>query len=400
MDQIITSLLDTDLYKFNMGQVMFHKHSDLKGVYMFKCRTPNVYFTHEMFVEINDQIDKLCSLSFTEDELNYLRSIRFLKEDYIVFLKHWKPSREAVRIDWHNGNLNIFIRGNLFDVTYFEIYLLSIVNEVYYKLSCTDDEYSDALESGIENLEFKLRGFECSKYTFTFAEFGTRRRFSKEWQKIVLEKILLTQPNIIAGTSNVYFAKMFGLKPIGTYAHEYVQMYQGIPWLDISYGNKFAMEDWYDEYRGDNGIALSDTLTTDIFLSDFNIGMMKNFSGVRHDSGDPFEWGNKIISAYEANGIDPKTKTLLFSDSLDFDSAQKIHNAFNGRCNVAFGIGTFITNDMFPITTPLNIVIKLQYVNNMPVAKISDSNGKTMCQSDKYVERLTSRINERLTEHR
>ena len=198
----------------------------------------------------------------------------------------------------------------------------------------------------------------------------------------------------MVGTSNVYLAKKYGIKPIGTYAHEFVQMYQGIPTIPLAYTNKEAMKDWYDEYKGDNGTALTDTITTDIFLLDFDRANANNYTGVRHDSGDPYVWGNKIIKHYEKYGIDPKSKTLLFSDSLNFDKAQKLYNAFRNRTKVSFGIGTYVANNT--CAEALNIVVKLQTVNGKPVAKLSDCDGKTMCRDETYVKHLREEINFRL----
>jgi nicotinate phosphoribosyltransferase len=187
----------------------------------------------------------------------------------------------------------------------------------------------------------------------------------------------------------------YGLKPIGTYAHEFVQMYQGIATIPLAYTNKQAMADWYDEYKGDNGTALTDTITTDLFLMDFDRSMVNNYTGVRHDSGDPYEWGEKIIKHYAKYGVDSRTKTLLFSDSLNFDKAQKLHDYFKDRAKVSFGIGTFVSNDTG--VEPLNIVIKLQHVNGKPVAKLSDAPGKTMSDDDEYLEYLENAVKFRLS---
>ena len=205
---------------------------------------------------------------------------------------------------------------------------------------------------------------------------------------------LATQTQNCVGTSNVYLAKKYGLRPIGTYAHEFVQMYQGIDSIPLAYTNHHAMADWYDEYRGDNGTALTDTITTDLFLLDFNHSMVNNYSGVRHDSGDPYAWGEKIIAHYKKYGVDPRTKQLLFSDSLDFDRSQKLYEYFRDRAKVSFGIGTFCSNDT--CEHALNIVIKLQYVNGRPVAKLSDTPEKAMCDDENYLSYLKRSVEFRL----
>ena len=292
LNPIIVSLLDTDLYKFNMDQVIFHKHTNLCGEYYFKCRTENVYFTDEMIEEINAQVDHLCTLRFQKEELDYLKSIRFIKNDYVEFLRLWHPIRDYVDIKRaEDDKLSIVVKGPLFSAMQFEIYLLEIVNEVYFKMKYNYDQLKQAAKI---KLNEKIKAFQEGKYTFKFAEFGCRRRLSREWEDTVVHR-LTTETDNCVGTSNVYLAMKYNLTPIGTYAHEYVQMYQGIDNIPLAYTNHYAMKDWYEEYQGDNGTALTDTITTDLFLLDFNRAMVNNYTGVRHDSGDPYEWGEKII---------------------------------------------------------------------------------------------------------
>ncbi len=391
LEPIINSLLDTDLYKFNMDQVIFHKHTDLCGQYYFKCRNKDVVFTKEMADEISAQVDHLCTLRFSKKELDYLRSIRFIKNDYVEFLRLWHPIRDYVTVSLTNeGELNIVVDGPLFSAMQFEIYLLEIVNEVYFRMSY---DYEALRKSAEEKLDKKIKALTDGTYTFKFAEFGCRRRLSREWQEVVVKR-LATETNLCVGTSNVYLAMKYNLTPIGTYAHEFVQMYQGIDSIPLAYSNHFAMQDWYDEYQGDNGTALTDTVTTDLFLMDFNRSMVNNYTGVRHDSGDPFAWGEKMIAHYKSYGVDPTTKLLLFSDGLDFDKAQALYDYFKGRAKVSFGIGTFCSNDTSE--KPLNIVIKLQYVNGRPVAKLSDIPSKAMCQDEQYLDYLKRSVEFRL----
>ena len=391
LDPIIISLLDSDLYKFNMLAVFSRRHMDLCGQYHFKCRNKDVVFTPEMLDEINAQIDHLCTLSFTKDELDYLSSIRFMKPGFVGFLRFWRPMRDYVHTSLSDaGELSIIVDGPLFAIMMFEIYLLEIVNEVYFRMKYN---YDVLVNSAREKLDTKIEAFQNGTYTFKFAEFGCRRRLSREWEDEVVRRLATETTNMV-GTSNVYLAKKYGLTPIGTYAHEYVQMYQGIDSIPLAYTNHYALQDWYDEYRGDNGTALTDTLGTDLFLLDFDRSMANNFTGVRHDSGDPYEWGDKIIAHYEKYGIDPKTTTLLFSDGLDFDKAQALFDHFKDRSKVSFGIGTFVSNDT--CEKALNIVIKLQYVNGRPVAKLSDNPGKAMCQDEDYIKYLRNAVEFRL----
>ena len=392
LSPIVISLLDTDLYKFTMNQVMFHKHTNLNGTYIFKCRNKDIIFTNEMVDEINAQIDHLCTLTFTDEELDYLGSLRFIKPDYIEFLRLWRPLRRYVKCYRElDGTLNLRVDGPIFSAMQFEIYLLEIVNEVYFRMQY---DYLDLVDTARDKFLFKLRGFRDELYDFNFAEFGTRRRLSREWQDYIMRDLLDTGHCV--GTSNVYLAMKYKTTPIGTYAHEYIQMYQGVPGVQLAYTNKVALEEWFDEYQGDLGTALTDTLGTELFLMDFNKLQANCYTGVRHDSGDPIHWGDTIIAHYESLGIDPKTKTLLFSDSLDFDRAQEIYDYFKGRIKVSFGIGTFITNDTH--IDPLNIVVKLQYVDGHPVAKLSDVPGKAMCQDINYLEYLQRAVEYRIEE--
>lgn len=417
LQPIVQSLLDTDLYKVTMQQAIFHKHTDLTGEYHFKCRNKDVHFTDEMVQEINDQVNHLCTLTFQKDELDWLRNIRFIKPDYVEFLRLWRPLRDYVQISRNAMNeLCVCVRGPIFSAMPFEIYLLEIINEVYFRMKYN---YGELRASAEKRLNKKIEmfnqaaRFDCrviakadgslefdkkDRYTFKFAEFGARRRLSREWQDEVVRRLSseLDKKNCV-GTSNMYLAKKYNLTPIGTFAHEFVQMYQGIDSISPAYTNHYALKDWYDEYQGDLGTALTDTIGTEVFLLDFNQAMSKLFTGVRHDSGNPYAWGEMILAHYKKYGIDPKTKTLLFSDSLNFEEAQKLYDHFSRRTNVSFGIGTFITNDTD--VNPLNIVIKLQYVNGRPVAKLSDNPGKAMCCDDEYLDYLKRAVDWRLTEH-
>ena len=391
LEPIIESLLDTDFYKFNMNQLMFHKYQEPIGEYHFKCRNKDVTFNEEMLQEINEQIDHLCTLTFKKEELDYLSSISFIKDDYIKFLSTFKLDRSYV--DCHLNDkkeLVCVVKGPCYLAMPFEIYLLEIINEVYFRLKY---DYQELLKEAKERLDAKINKMQNGTYTFKFAEFGCRRRLSREFQDYMVKEFVTKTKNCV-GTSNVYLAMKYNVTPIGTYAHELVQMYQGIDGLDIAFDNKYTMDDWYEEYKGANGIALTDTLTTDLFLLDFDFNNASRYKGVRHDSGDPYEWGEKILSHYEKLGINTKEKTLLFSDSLNFDKAQALFDYFKDRAIVSFGIGTYCSNDTDE--QALNIVIKLQRINGKPVAKLSDVDGKTMCLDDDYLTNLKAIVSKRV----
>lgn len=387
---IINSLLDQDFYKISMGQCVFHQFSSFNVKYKFKCRNANIKFSISMLDKIQDEINNFASLSFTEEELTYLSSIRFLKPSYIEFLRLYKPNANHVRANLTmDQELDITIEGPWFSTIYWEVPLLAIINEVYmstmYKIS--PDDAAMFFIGLSEKLDI------AKKNWFKFSDFGTRRRFSREVQEEVIKEIVKQKmyPYFCTGTSNVYLAMKYKLSPIGTMAHELICAGQGCDDITLANSQKYMLQKWVDEYRGDLGIALSDTLGIDKFLKDFDKYFANLYEGVRHDSGDPFEWGEKMIKHYEKFKIDSKTKTLVFSDGLTFPKAAEIQKAFGDRAKVVFGIGTNLTND-FEGIKPLNIVIKMTECNKRSVAKISDTPGKTMCEDQKFIEYLRSVI--------
>lgn len=399
LQRIITSLLENDMYKFSMGQAIYHQFSDYKTTWTFKCRNTDVKFTAEMVEEIKEQIKAYCELRFTEDELTYLENIKWIKGSYVDFLRLWQPRFEDFEIttDAECG-LSIETRGTWLNTSMYEIPTLAIVNEVYFRMNY---DYDTLIASFKERLEEKFTNLKSGKwYVGVFSEFGLRRRLSAEAQKLVVEKFSHLNDTAhcasrFVGTSNVYLAKKFGLTPVGTMAHEWIMCVgQGNHKHNPAYSNWYALDAWVKEYGVLNGTALTDAITTDCFLKDFQLTYATLFSGVRHDSGDPIEWGEKMIKHYENLGIDAKTKTLLFSDSLNFERADKLFRHFNGRAKVAFGIGTYLSNDT--IATPLNIVMKTTLCNGQDVAKISDTPGKGMCKNPAYVDYLQRCINWRM----
>ncbi|MDO4978062.1 MAG: nicotinate phosphoribosyltransferase [Eubacteriales bacterium] len=388
MKQIINSLLETDMYKLSMGQAIYHQFSDYKTTWTFKCRNTDVHFTAEMVEEIRNQIKLFCGLHFKEEELEYLNKIRWIKGSYVDFLRLWKPNFQDFTItDEAECGLAIEAAGTWLNTSMYEIPVLAIVNEVYFHMAYN---YEELLQSFEEKLDEKIEWLESGKYHLSnFSEFGLRRRLSSEAQEMAVQKLSNAKfcDSTFVGTSNVYLAKKFGISPIGTMAHEWIMCVgQGNHKHNPSYSNWYALDFWVKEYGVLNGTALTDTITTDCFLRDFQLTYATLFSGVRHDSGDPKAWGDKMLAHYEELGINPKNKTLLFSDSLTFEKANALLNYFNGRCNVAFGIGTYISNDT--CVPALNIVMKVTKCNGMDVAKISDDPGKGMCKNEEYIHYL------------
>ncbi len=396
MERIIHSLLETDMYKFSMGQAIYHQFSDYKTTWSFKCRNENVHFTKEMVDEIRRQILLYCELRFKEEELEYLNGIKWIKGSYVDFLRLWQPRYADFEIGTDSEcGLTIETKGTWLNTSMYEIPTLAIVNEVYFRMAY---DYSTLFESFKRRLNEKVSWLLDGKYKLgAFSEFGLRRRLSGEAQELAVKELCghKYRDSFCVGTSNVYLAKKFGVTPVGTMAHEWIMCIgQGTHKHNPAYSNWFAMDAWVKEYGILNGTALTDAITTECFLEDFQLTFATLFSGVRHDSGDPFEWGDTMIEHYKKLGIDPRTKTLLFSDSLDFERADKIHSYFDGKVKTAFGIGTYIANDTD--VEALNIVMKTTACNGMDVAKISDIDGKGMCKNPEYVEYLKRCIDWRL----
>ncbi len=386
MPGIIQSLLDTDLYKFTMMQAVLHQFPGAQVEYKFKCRSPNVQLA-PYIDEIRDEIRQLCELRFDEDELDYMRSMRFMKSDFVDFLGLFRLNQKYITLTpQDNGEIDIRVRGPWLHTILFEIPVLSIISEVYFRNTQPGLDLSEGRRRLHEKLEL-IRRPELAG--IRIADYGARRRFSRNWQREVLQTLknhLGTRPDSqLTGTSNVLFAKELDLRPMGTMAHEYLQACQALgPRLRDT--QVFGFEKWAQEYRGDLGIALSDVYGMNAFLRDFDMYFCKLFDGARHDSGDPFEWGERMIEHYTVNRCDPRTKVIVFSDGLNFPRCIELFRRFDGRIQLAFGVGTNLTNDVGP--EALQIVLKMIECNGQPVAKISDTPGKTMVEDEGYLAYL------------
>lgn len=391
MEPIIRSLLDTDLYKFTMLQVVLHKFPQTHSVYQFRCRNleDTVYPLTDILDDLNQQLDYLCELRFQDDELQYLRNLRFIKSDFVDYLELFQLKRRFIRasID-EQGRLDIHIEGPMVQALMFEIFVLSIVNELYFRRIHSEEVLAEGerrLQAKLQLLKQYEQQQRADENPFLVSDFGTRRRYSLTWHRHIVEEFHRAAPDVFRGTSNVMLAKELGITPIGTMAHEFLQAFQA---LDVRLRNfqKAALEAWVQEYRGDLGIALTDVVGMDAFLRDFDLYFAKLFDGLRHDSGDPYVWGDKAYAHYQKLKIDSKTKMLTFSDGLDLERAWNLHQYFKDRFKVSFGVGTNLTNDMG--LKPLNIVLKLVECNGQSVAKISDSPGKTMTDNDTFLAYL------------
>ncbi len=387
---IISSLLDTDLYKFTMMQVVLHQFPGAQVEYRFKCRNEGVDLCPYLD-EINEELDHLCTLRFRERELDYLRGMRFIKSDFVDFLGLFQMNRKYISVSPSPdkpGEIDILIKGPWLHTILFEIPVLSIVNEIYFRRTQPSPAYAEGrrrLQQKIDLINQTPALAKVKDAELRIADYGTRRRFSRLWQEEVILACKAQLGNVFAGTSNVLLAMKHGLTPLGTMAHEYLQACQALgPRLRDS--QTFAFESWAKEYRGDLGIALSDVFGLEAFLRDYDMFFCKLFDGARHDSGNPFEWGERMIRHYEANRVDPRTKTLIFSDSLTFPLAIELFLRFHERTRLAFGIGTNLTNDLG--YTALQIVIKMVRCNGQPVAKLSDTPSKNMCDDENYLRYL------------
>ena len=382
---IIDSLLDTDLYKFTMQQCVLHQFPGAQVQYRFKCRTPYVDL-RPFLDEINAEIDHLCELHFTDEELAYLGGLRFIKSDYVDFLSLFHLKRNYIQVvesDDYPCGIDISIKGPWLHTILFEIPVLAIVNEVYFRRLYGDLDKSEGRRRLAEKIHLLLS--EPNNGDLHISDYGTRRRFSRAWQEEVLLTLKKELGPMLSGTSNVLLAKKFGLIPLGTMAHEYLQACQALgPRLRDS--QVYGFEMWAKEYRGDLGIALSDVYGMEPFLKDFDMYFCKLFDGARHDSGDPFVWGERMIEHWACNKCDPRSKSLIFSDALTIPRVIELYRRFHGRVGIGFGVGTNLMNDLGP--TALNVVIKMVQANGQPVAKISDAPEKGMCEDEGYLRYL------------
>jgi nicotinate phosphoribosyltransferase len=368
---ILSSLLDTDLYKFTMMQVVLHQFPGAQVEYRFKCRNTGIPLAPYV-TEIREEIRHLCTLRFQDAELAYLRSLRFIKSDFVDFLGLFKLNEKYIEVQaLPSGDIDIRICGPWLHTILFEIPVLAIVNEVYFRNTARNPP----LAQGRERLDRKIAQLQAEGLgDLKIADYGTRRRFSNAWHEEVLrrlaERLGAGPSGQLAGTSNVLYAMKLGLTPLGTVAHEYLQACQALgPRLRDSQVFAYGIN---------------------AFLRDFDMYFCKLFDGARHDSGDPFSWGERLIAHYRHNRVDPHTKTLIFSDGLTVPRTIELYQRFRGRCLLAFGIGTNLTNDLGdpPEHVPLQIVIKMVRCNGQPVAKLSDTPSKNMCDDEKYLAYL------------
>jgi len=373
MRRIIKSVLDLDLYKLTMSNVYFKLFPEVDGEFKFYDRNNRVY-TPEFVEKLREQVDACADLQLTKAETAFLsQKAPFLDRIYREFLSNFRFDPNQVDIfQEKDGRLGIFATGPLYKVSLWETIILTLVSEL--------SSFSLEGQSEIDNVRSIAveKMLLMKEHNLQVADFGTRRRHSYEYQYHMLTAMIEKDPQhkSLIGTSNVHFAHVLGLTPIGTTAHEYYQLMAAI--YGYLMANTMGMENWVKVYRGSLGIALTDTFTTKNFFENFDLFNAKLWDGLRHDSGDPIVFGEKAIEHYKMLKIDPMSKTLVFSDGLTIKRAIEIKKHFEGRIKISFGIGTHLTNDW--IQKALNIVMKLNAVlyNGIwiPTVKLSDVLGK------------------------
>ncbi|HDR2351817.1 TPA: nicotinate phosphoribosyltransferase [Enterobacter asburiae] len=380
---VLHTLLDTDAYKLHMQQAVFHHYYDVHVAAEFRCRGDDLLGIYAD--AIREQVDAMQHLTLQDEEYQWLSGLPFFKADYLNWLRDFRYKPEQVTVINDNGKLDIRLEGPWREVIMWEVPLLAVISELAHRYRSPEkgvEQAVAALENKLAAFSTLTEGLDMSR--FRLMDFGTRRRFSRDVQEAIVKR-LQREPWFV-GTSNYDLARRLSLTPMGTQAHEWFQAHQQIS-PDLANSQRAALAAWLEEYPNQLGIALTDCITMDAFLRDFGPEFAERYQGLRHDSGDPVEWGEKAIAHYEKLGIDPMSKVLVFSDNLDLAKAVDLYRHFNTRVNLSFGIGTRLTCDI-PQVKPLNIVIKLVECNGKPVAKLSDSPGKTICHDKAFVRAL------------
>ncbi|GKW22798.1 nicotinate phosphoribosyltransferase [Pectobacterium polonicum] len=378
---ILRSLLDTDAYKLHMQQAVYHHYYHVDVAAEFRCRGDELLGIYAD--EIAHQVDLMRFLSLSDDEFTYLSSLPFFQQDYLNWLRDFRFNPQQVSIKNNAGKLDIRITGPWREVILWEVPLLAAISEVVHRHRSPNVTAEHALVQLSASLEsFRQSSADVDLSQFKLMDFGTRRRFSHHVQQTIVTALQADFPYLI-GTSNYDLARRLGITPVGTQAHEWFQAHQQIS-PTLANSQRAALQMWLHEYPTHLGIALTDCITMDAFLRDFDLPFAEAYQGLRHDSGDPVDWGEKAIAHYQRLNIDPMSKTLVFSDNLNLDKALALYRHFYQRVNLVFGMGTRLTCDI-PDVKPLNIVIKLVECNGKPVAKLSDSPGKTICQDQNFV---------------
>ncbi len=394
-EPLIQSLADTDAYKFSMAQYALHRANTVMVEYKFVNRSPIDLLP--LREELQEQVEQLGSLALSDREIAHLGRRPWFTQDFLSFLKLFRLDPRSVSISERQGQLDIRVYGPWLYRIFFEIHILSLVTELHFRRTVPGGGRAAAYNAGIAKLREELQAVKAftarhgPAKPFRLIEMGTRRRVSREYQEQVIDVLRQEIPDELFGTSNVLLSMTKNVRDIGTMAHEFLQIHQQSgPRLESA--QKAALEGWVQEFRGYLGYALTDVITYDAFLRDFDLYYAKLFDGVRHDSGDPFVFAEKTIEKFQRLGLDPQDKFIVFSDSLDLRRALLLCDAYEGRIKTSFGIGTFLTASI-PGYRALNVVMKPLHVNGRPVAKISDAPGKSICDDVGFLAYLKAVYN-------
>lgn len=368
----LQSILDNDFYKITMQNAVVKLFTNEVVKYEFINRGKHNFpegFAEELRKAVND----MANLKLTKEEKAYLKkTCPYLSLPYLDFLEGYQYDPSEIKIEQHGNDLKVSAEGLWYRTILWEVPLLSLISELHYEMNHLERQSNqEVIDKTVEKAK------HLTELGVSFAEFGTRRRHSYRVHGLVMEALLQDKNSTFIGTSNVHFAMKFNVKPIGTHAHEWFMFHAAE--YGFKMANSLALEHWIDVYRGDLGVALSDTYTTDVFFQQFDKKFSKLFDGVRHDSGDPIEFADKTIKHYESLGINPLFKYIIFSDGLNLEKVHEITKACRGKIGISFGIGTNLTNDVG--LKPMNIVMKLigvKGINNewIPTVKLSDERGK------------------------
>ncbi|ANZ22565.1 nicotinate phosphoribosyltransferase [Buchnera aphidicola (Diuraphis noxia)] len=386
---ILKTFLDTDVYKFYMQQAVFYHYKNVDVVAEFIFRGENILGGYSDILQ--EQIKMMRCLSLSNEEYIYMNSFPFFKKEYLLWLRNFRYNTSQVEINNYKGQLNIRISGLWKEVILWEVPILALISEVFHS------NFSPKITSrnAIQHLDYKLIDFfNSTKYVdlsrLKIVDFGTRRRFSYDVQYSIVKRLKEKFPFFI-GSSNFHISRILKLQPIGTQAHEWFQAHQQIS-SNLKESQTLALKTWLYQYNNYLNIALTDSINMDTFLHDFNLYFTSSYQGIRHDSGDPVKWAEKALAHYEKLGINPCTKTLIFSDNLNFKRIISLYKMFSHKINMIFGIGTKLTCDI-PHVKPLNMVLKLVKCNGKPVAKLSDSPEKTFCLDKNFLQHLCKVFN-------
>ena len=376
----IQSMLDTDLYKFSTSYAYMKLYPEAEGTFSF-CDRNKETFDEEFISKLKMKFAELSMLNFTIGEKQWCeKHIPYIPIVYWEWLQRFHFDMDKI-ICWLDADkhLHIEVTDNLYKVTLYEVPILAIVSEMMSRKQGTVN-----VSEAIDKLDEKIN--IANEHNLKFSEFGTRRRYSASLHELIVERLKEKCPINCVGTSNVYFAMKYNIKPIGTFPHEWI-MFHGAVW-GYKEANYLGMRDWVRTYDGNLGIFLMDTYTSKVGLKNMSMKFAKLFDGVRQDSGDEYKIGNQVIERYKELGIDPTTKTIVFSNALDFNKYLDIHNYFNGRIRISAGIGTNLTNDTE--FKPANIVMKLSKCRINPnqewqkCIKISDDLGKHLGDNKEF----------------